>query len=187
MIKLDQLVLEGSVTAYLDAMKRYFDFTGRSSRSQYWLFVAIFIAMMFAAALCDALAGNLDGRGPAVFLGIVNIAHLVPIVSVTVRRLHDSGRSGWWLLLSVVPIVGQIILLVWLCTPSQPEANRFSDLPTGDRRTLPQRAPNEPQMHREGADLDRLEKLAALKASGALSETEFDTLKAETLAEGSLR
>jgi uncharacterized membrane protein YhaH (DUF805 family) len=172
---------ETFLTAYFDAMRRYFDFAGRSTRSQYWLFVLMFALLMIVATVLDGLAGNLEGDGPAFFLAVVNIAHLIPNLSVAVRRLHDTGRSGWWLLLSFIPIVGQIVLLVWLCSGSQPEANRFGGSGSTNASALAQRPATASQTHSVGADLDRLEKLAALKASGALSDEEYQRLKASTI------
>lgn len=171
------------MNAYLNAMQRYFDFAGRSTRSQYWLYMLTFVLLIIAAIIIDGFAGNLEGDGPAFVTGIVNVVHLIPNWSVTVRRLHDTGRSGWWVLLGFVPLVGQIVLLVWLCGGSKAGANRFGDTTSDDLTSPPRWPANEPQLSIANADLDRLEKLSRLKASGAINDSEFLRLKSETLGQ----
>ena len=88
-------------------MQRYADFTGRASRAEYWWFYLATIVAGLVAGLIDGIAGNTDVG----WLGaIVNLALLVPTVAVTVRRLHDTDRSGWWLLLGIVMVVALVAL-----------------------------------------------------------------------------
>ncbi len=109
----------GSTTApgFLDAIKiclsKYADFKGRASRSEYWWFL-LFTLIVY---------------GVTAFLPIISLiavlALLVPSISAAVRRLHDTDRSGWWYLLSLVPVVGTIVLIVFLCQRGTEEQNRF--------------------------------------------------------------
>jgi uncharacterized membrane protein YhaH (DUF805 family) len=107
---------------FLDAIRSgfegYVNFRGRSSRPQYWFFfLFILIAQMALQALYDPLG--------AAFA----IATFVPFLAVAVRRLHDSDRSGWWLLVGLIPVIGWIVNIVQLCRAGTPGPNRFGDMP----------------------------------------------------------
>ena len=109
----------------------YFDFSGRSSRSELWwwmLFANIFtvVVTVFPEATIGAF-GDLF----AVFYSVFTIGVLLPTLAVQVRRLHDLDRSGWWILISLIPLVGAIILLVWACTKGTEGENRFGSDPLG--------------------------------------------------------
>lgn len=188
--------------AYLDAMRRYAHFNGRSSRSQYWLYTLALCLILMACTILDVVA-RIDPKGNAlVITGIVYVAHLLPTIAVTVRRLHDTDRSGWWLLIACVPLVGLITLLVFACTPSTAGANRFGPQPQGNNvqqpsqpmpaQTMPvqvmpvQAVPNHVQPVQTAAApapamVDQLSRLADLRASGALDDGEYQTLKADLL------
>jgi uncharacterized membrane protein YhaH (DUF805 family) len=104
----------------LVVMERYAQFDGRARRPEYWLF--------FLAVFIVGLVLNLLGRASGLFvvLGVVwSLAMLVPHLAVGVRRLHDTGRSGWWLLIGLVPCVGFIVLIVFLATESTPADNQY--------------------------------------------------------------
>ena len=117
--------------------ENYANFTGRARRKEYWSFtlvnfliVIVFYLMLFAIALPirnDAFSGL--ALLPMILLFIYSLAVIVPSLAVTVRRLHDVGRSGWSLLLGLIPLVGPIILLVWYLTDSQPGMNRWGANP----------------------------------------------------------
>ncbi|MDE1993384.1 MAG: DUF805 domain-containing protein [Rhizobiaceae bacterium] len=112
------------MNAYLDAMRKYATFSGRATRSQFWIFTLIFfIAICIAAVLDVSLGTTVSGGG--IISTIVSLVHLLPAISVYVRRLHDTDRSGWWYWFNLVPIVGPIVMLVFLCTRSTAGANRF--------------------------------------------------------------
>ncbi|WP_127144283.1 DUF805 domain-containing protein [Pelagibacterium montanilacus] len=119
------------MNAYLDGMRRYVDFRGRSTRSQFWLFTLFYLLLLCAGLLLDAMIGTLDAEGNGVIGGVVVLAHLIPSLSVLVRRLHDIDRTGWWALIMLVPLVGLIVLLVFAVTPSTSGANRFGPHPLG--------------------------------------------------------
>lgn len=115
----------GRPMAFFEAISscfsKYVQFSGRASRSEFWYFILFYL-------LCGLVAGALEGsgstRGGAVGL-IVGLVFLLPNLAVAVRRLHDTDRSGWWLLICLVPVVGVIILLVFYCLAPTPGRNRF--------------------------------------------------------------
>lgn len=103
---------------YLAVLKNYAGFSGRARRKEYWMFTLI----SFVISLVLSIIGGLIG---ADFLSyIYAVAILVPTLAVSVRRLHDTGRSGWWLLIGLVPLVGFIILIVFLASEGKPETNQ---------------------------------------------------------------
>ncbi|MFJ9109436.1 DUF805 domain-containing protein [Streptomyces sp. NPDC102283] len=108
---------------YLAVLKNYAGFSGRARRKEYWMFALI----SFVVSLVLTIIGNLIG---ADFLSyIYAVAILVPSLAVAVRRLHDTGRSGWWLLIGIVPLVGFIILIVFLASEGKHEANQHGQNP----------------------------------------------------------
>lgn len=114
--------------------KKYANFEGRARRSEYWyfyLFYMIFFIPIYALTLSSLfLEGGTSLSIPVSILLLVFIcALLVPSLAVSVRRLHDVGKSGWMFLLGIIPIVGPIILLVWFCTDSQPGSNKWGPNP----------------------------------------------------------
>jgi len=117
---------------YLLVMKRYAQFTGRSRRKEYWMFAlfnCIFAMVPYLIGLVMVM--NHNNLGIA-FLGIsiiYDLAVIIPGLAVAVRRLHDIGRSGWWLLIGFVPFVGGIILLVFAVMDSQPGDNEYGPNP----------------------------------------------------------
>jgi len=105
----------------------YFNFRDRSTRSEYWYFV-LFLAILGAvAAILDFALFGLQIVGP--LSGIASLATFIPAISLSVRRLHDISRTGWWVLLALIPIVGWIILIVWACQPTIPQANAYGPPP----------------------------------------------------------
>ena len=116
-----------AMNAYLEGMRRSFDFAGRSGRRAYWFYTLSYFVILLVLAIVDGAIGTLSTDGIGVLGGVAMLVHLIPAISVTVRRLHDIGRSGWWLLIGFIPLVGIITLIVFACMPSQPGANRFGD------------------------------------------------------------
>ena len=98
--------------------KNYTNFKGRSRRSEYW-WVWLF---------CTAVSAVLGALLPEV-AGLWSLVVLIPNISLAVRRLHDIGKSGWWYLILLVPIAGPIILLIWACKDSAPDANQWGPNP----------------------------------------------------------
>ena len=110
---------------------KYATFSGRARRSEYWwwyLFIVIISAVVGGIA---AAAGGSDGSSfGSLVAGLVGLALVLPTLAVGVRRLHDTGRSGWWLLISFVPVIGSIVLIVFFLLDSQPD-NEYGPNPKG--------------------------------------------------------
>lgn len=122
--------------SYFDGLLRYFEFSGRSSRAQYWLFQLVFVALLAASFYGDyRLNGRFpDRHDPGLLSTFVIFFHFVPQITVTVRRLHDIGKSGWWYLLLFVPLAG-LLVFVWTFFRSEDGANDYGD----DPRNTPSR------------------------------------------------
>lgn len=151
-------------------------------RSQYWLFTLFYAIILFAALMLDgALETDPTGEVP-IIAAFVQLAHIIPALSVTVRRLHDTDRSGWFLLLGIIPVIGQIALLVFLCTRST-GPNRYDGRAGGMYQQTVVAAAIPPTGHGSTAQLDQLEKLVALKNAGTIDEVEFGRMKADLLAQ----
>ena len=117
-----------------EAYKRYADFAGRANRSEYWLFALfIFLVAMgfaFVAGFMSGFTGNQTAASPVFLLyGLFILGSLVPSFAVTFRRLHDTNRSAWWLLIAFLPIIGSIVLIVFYCLPGTAGPNRFGPAP----------------------------------------------------------
>ena len=98
----------------------YVNFQGRARRSEYWLYAAAIFCVNFILTIIDL---QLFGR--QVLSLILSLAVLIPGLGVCVRRLHDIGKSGWWLLISAIPLVGAIILIIFFCKDGDPEPNQY--------------------------------------------------------------
>jgi uncharacterized membrane protein YhaH (DUF805 family) len=105
--------------AIASCYSNYATFSGRASRSEYWFFALYHFLLV---GICFALFSVEIGR-PLLVLSL--FANILPSISVMVRRLHDTDRSGWWYWLVVVPLIGPIIMLVWFCTRGTFGDNRF--------------------------------------------------------------
>ncbi len=105
---------------YLDVLKKYAVFGGRARRKEYWLFVLVSAFIVFALWFLEALVG-----GPGVLGTFYGLAVLIPGLAVAVIRLHDTDRSGWWLLIVLVPLIGAIVLLVFMLLDGNPHENQY--------------------------------------------------------------
>jgi uncharacterized membrane protein YhaH (DUF805 family) len=118
--------------------RRYADFSRRAVRSEFWYWQMFIVLGGLAAELLDfAFALGIGFRGWPLTI-LFWLGTLIPDFAVTVRRLHDTDRSGWWLLLGLVPLVGMIVLIVWWCTRGGKGYNRFGadPPPPGPRHRL---------------------------------------------------
>ena len=110
-------------TYFVDVLKKqYADFNGRATRSQYWYFVLFTVIIAFVLGFIDGLIFKTQ-----VLSLIFNLAIIIPSIALGVRRLHDLGKSGWWYLLVLIPIVGPIVLLIWFCTKGETKKNQYGE------------------------------------------------------------
>ena len=111
---------------YLKVLKQYVDFNGRARRKEYWMFVLISAIVSYGIAGI-AIATGIESLK---FLsGAYSLAVFLPGLGVSVRRLHDVGKSGWFLLIVLVPLIGAIWLLVLMCTDGEPGPNEYGPNP----------------------------------------------------------
>lgn len=110
--------------------QKYATFTGRARRSEYWFFVLFSVIVYVVATILDSVLGLTFGDlSYGVLYCLSALALLLPSLAVVIRRLHDIGRSGWWILIALVPFIGGLVLLVFACLDSQPQANKYGPSP----------------------------------------------------------
>ena len=118
---------------YLKCLKQYADFNGRAKRTEYWMFILFNMLFSMVVVTLDNVLGLTVGELPyGFFYFIYTFAVFIPSLAVTVRRLHDIGKSGWMILIGLIPLVGGIWLLVLMLTDSDPEENEYRENPTDD-------------------------------------------------------
>lgn len=119
--------------AISSCLSKFFTFAGRSPRSEYWYFYLFFVLAIVGAVLIGGVVSAALSDESGEYGGLVAMAGVFilffPQLSVTVRRLHDTDRSGWWWWISLIPLVGGIILLVWMCTKGTEGSNRYGPNP----------------------------------------------------------
>ncbi|MCJ1676986.1 DUF805 domain-containing protein [Streptomyces sp. APSN-46.1] len=109
---------------YTDVLKKYATFSGRARRQEYWMYTLFNVGIIIVLAILDAVLST----GP-LLVGIYVLAVFLPSLAVTVRRLHDLGKSGWWYFISLVPFIGGIWLLVLTATAGQQQPNEYGPDP----------------------------------------------------------
>jgi len=111
-------------------MKKYADFSGRARRKEYWMF-ALFnnIFALVAIFLDNALGNTTEDFGYGLILSLYFLAIILPGLAVSVRRLHDVGKSGWGMFINFIPIIGGFVFLTWATTDSQPGLNKYGENP----------------------------------------------------------
>lgn len=114
--------IKSAFNVFLNAVKgQYFDFKGRTNVADFWKFVLV-------AFVINIVLGIIDGIiGMRLFSGLFGLAILCPMLGIGARRLHDMGKSGWFQLINLIPLVGTILLIYWWCQPSQAEANKWGN------------------------------------------------------------
>jgi uncharacterized membrane protein YhaH (DUF805 family) len=113
------------IKAFQMVVTNYVGFTGRATRSEFWYFILTYIIIYFILAILEGLVG-LTG----ILTGIFGLAMLLPSLAVEFRRLHDTGRTAWWLLIGLIPLVGLIVLIYFWAQPSQEGDNEHGPKPT---------------------------------------------------------
>jgi uncharacterized membrane protein YhaH (DUF805 family) len=116
-------------------LRKYADFRGRAQRAEYWLFYLLFmivyVTLIVASGGFDEHSSGPTGVGLVVALiaGLGVLGMLIPMIAVQVRRLHDTNRSGWWLFIGFIPLIGGLVLFVFTVLDSTPGRNRFGPNP----------------------------------------------------------
>ncbi|MGL5775658.1 MAG: DUF805 domain-containing protein [Aeromonas veronii] len=110
---------------YISVLKQYAVFSGRARRTEYWMFVLCNVIVMLLLGMVDKLIGG----DKELFSSIYSLAVLLPSLAVAARRLHDTDRSAWWLLLGLIPIIGTLVLIYFMVCNGQQGPNRFGDDP----------------------------------------------------------
>ena len=115
---------------YLKVLKQYADFSGRARRKEYWMFALFNVIFIASAMILDTVLVVTIGELPyGVFYFLYSLAVLIPGLAVYVRRLHDIGKSGWMILIAIIPIIGPIWLLVLTLTDSNHGENKYGSNP----------------------------------------------------------
>jgi len=122
---------------YFQALKKYAVFRGRARRREYWIFELWHAIILVALIVIDIKVSAAGHNDASVLTGLYLLATALPSFAGLVRRLHDTNHSGWWIFISMVPLVGQVVLLSFLIKDSDPGANRFGPNP----KTEPVAAP----------------------------------------------
>jgi len=121
--------------AISDGFSKYATFSGRSSRSAYWYWILFYVLVVIVASILQAAAHT------TIIVGLVWLGFFLPNLAVLVRRLHDTDRSGWWVLIGLIPLIGAIVLIVFACIDSGPP-NKYGQGPD-DRAELTATPPPE--------------------------------------------
>ena len=114
---------------YLAVLQNYADFGGRARRREYWYYFLFNMLIAMALGFIEGMLGLYRNSGLSVFAGLYSLVVLIPSLAVGARRLHDTGRSGWWQLIALIPILGGLVLLVFLVQDSQPGDNAYGPNP----------------------------------------------------------
>ena len=110
---------------YIQVLKKYAVFSGRARRKEFWMFVLFNIIISIVIGLIERLLGLGSGDGAGVLSIIYSLAVLLPSLGVSVRRLHDIDKTGWWLLIALIPVIGAIVLLIFFVKDSQAGENQY--------------------------------------------------------------
>lgn len=113
---------------YLEVLRKYAVFSGRARRKEYWTFTLINILISIVIGFIDQLIGI-----KVLHIGLLgllySLAVLIPSIAVGFRRLHDTGRSGWWVLIGLIPILGWLVLIIFTIQDSEPQENEYGPNP----------------------------------------------------------
>ncbi|MBL9134792.1 MAG: DUF805 domain-containing protein [Verrucomicrobiales bacterium] len=115
---------------YLSVLRNFSNFSGRARRKEYWMFALINTLISILLLVADYFVGTYSIKlGMGLLNGLYTLAVIVPAIAVSVRRLHDTGRSGWWILICLVPCIGPIVLLVFAVMEGNPGPNAYGPSP----------------------------------------------------------
>ena len=117
---------------YLEVLKKYARFDGRAGKKEYWYFSLFSFIIIIVLSVIDMMTGNFNVTvGLGLLSGIYTLAVSIPGIAVSVRRLHDTDRSGWWLLINAIPLIGIIVFLVFTAQAGTPGDNQYGSNPKG--------------------------------------------------------
>lgn len=108
---------------------KYVTFDGRARRSEYWYWALFTVLVSIVTSILDAVVGTSYDTGGGLINTIVGLALLLPGLAVAIRRLHDTGRVGWWVLIGIIPVIGWIVLIVFFVFDSKPGENKYGPSP----------------------------------------------------------
>ena len=115
---------------YIGVLKKYAVFKGRARRKEYWYFILFNTLISIVLIVIEGVIGMSSAEaGTGLLVSIYTLAVLIPSIAVLVRRLHDTGRSGWWFFISLIPFIGAFILLFFLVQDSKAGENQFGPNP----------------------------------------------------------
>ncbi len=116
---------------YLGVLKKYAVFKGRAQRKEYWWFFGINLAIMLGLFVIDPMLGISGNPQNPMLPNFYALAVMLPTLAVGARRLHDTGRAAWWLLLYLIPVLGGLVLLFFFALDSEPGDNQYGPNPKG--------------------------------------------------------
>ncbi len=108
---------------FTSAVQQYFNFEGRNTRTQYWMFILFYMIFYVVCAIVGKVIGT------TLIALLYSLALLLPSIAAATRRLHDTGRSGWWQLITLIPLLGIIVLIVFLAQDTTPGENQYGPNP----------------------------------------------------------
>lgn len=122
---------------YIKALKRFTDFKGRSRRKEYWMFALFNVIISITTTLLDYAFGTASF---VYYIGLFSMLYglfvFIPFIAVSVRRLHDTGKTGWMLLIAIIPIIGAIWLLVLFATEGTRGTNMYGSDPKAKKQFM---------------------------------------------------
>ena len=115
---------------YLGVLKKYAEFGGQAQKAEYWFFFLFTILVSVVLGIIDRITGSFMPQVGMGLLGVLySLAVFIPTLAVSIRRLHDTGRSGWWLFIGLIPLVGVIVLIIFMVQDSNPGENQYGPNP----------------------------------------------------------
>jgi len=111
---------------FVDGLKNYTGFSGRAHRTEFWMYMLFWFIIYVGIVIVENVIGL-----PPIISGIYALGTLLPNIAVSMRRLHDTDRSGWWLLIGLVPFIGGIVLLIFYCIDGTSGSNEYGPDPKG--------------------------------------------------------
>ena len=167
---------ENFIGLYLKALKQYTVIDGRSSRSEYWYFMLVFMLGIFILTIIDLMIGTYaDEVGLGILGGVFTLVNLIPSITIAIRRLHDINKSGWWYFINIIPLIGPLVFFYFTIIDSKEESiygnkPKLSDSVIPEKKTI-----------LENDALDKIERLAELREKGIITDDEFNSKKQELL------